>query len=105
MAMMMLVVLTSLMVAFAVLAKTEPSIAANQLRTAQALRLADSGLQRALWALTNSTDPTGHGANLTAMAHDGTPVADPGSRTSHSPSPMPGTIPASPHRGEDLVQE
>ena len=75
MAMMMLVVLTSLMVAFAVLAKTEPSIAANQLRTAQALRLADSGLQRALWALTNSTDPTGHGANLTAMAHDGTPVA------------------------------
>ena len=75
MAMMMLVVLTSLMVAFAVLGKTEPSIAANQLRTAQALRLADSGLQRALWALTNSTDPANQGWTLTDMQHNGQPVA------------------------------
>ena len=38
-AMVMLVTLTALMVAFAVLANTEPTIANNQLQTAQALRL------------------------------------------------------------------
>ncbi len=56
-AMIMLVILTALMVSFALLAYTEPTIAGNQLQTAQALRLADSGLQLAMWGLTNTTDP------------------------------------------------
>ena len=54
MAMIMLVVLTAMMVAFAVLARTEPTIAANQLATAQALHLADAGLQLAMWGLTQA---------------------------------------------------
>ena len=68
MAMVMLVVLTAMMVAFAVLARTEPTIAANQLATAQALHLADAGLQLAMWGLTNSTDAN-MGVNLAALAH------------------------------------
>ena len=70
-AMVMLVVLTALMVSFAMLGKSEPSIAANQLQTAQSLRLADSGLQLAIWALNNSTDPGGKGINLASMAYGG----------------------------------
>ena len=63
-----------MMVAFAVLAGTEPTIAANQLAAAQALHLADAGLQLAMWALTNSTDPNNLGMNLTNLLHDGTPA-------------------------------
>ena len=51
MAMMTLLLLTTLMLAFSVLAQTEPVIAANQLRVAQARALAESGFERALWAL------------------------------------------------------
>jgi hypothetical protein len=70
-AMVMLVVLSALMLSFAVLGKSEPSIAANQLQTAQSLRLADSGLQLAIWALDNSTDPGGKGIDLTSLAYGG----------------------------------
>ena len=68
-AMVMLVVLTALMVSFAVLAKSEPSIASNQKETAQALRLADSGLQLSIWAMNNSGASSG--LDYAAMAHDG----------------------------------
>jgi hypothetical protein len=51
MAMMMLLLLTTLMLAFGVLAQTEPVIAGNQLRVAQARALAESGMERAVWAL------------------------------------------------------
>src|SRR5688500_16184762 len=51
MAMMTLLLLTTLMLAFGVLAQTEPVIAANQLRVAQARALAESGMERARWAL------------------------------------------------------
>jgi hypothetical protein len=51
MAMMMLMLLTTLMLAFGVLAQTEPVIAGNQLRVAQARALAESGMERAVWAL------------------------------------------------------
>jgi hypothetical protein len=63
MAMMTLLLLTTLMLAFGVLAQTEPIIAANQLRVAQARALAESGMERARWALSegalNDPDPTG----------------------------------------------
>jgi hypothetical protein len=67
-----LVILTAMMITFALLAGTEPTIAANQQHTAQALRLADSGLQLAIWGLNNSTDPS-RGINLSAMAQNGVP--------------------------------
>jgi hypothetical protein len=51
MAMMTVLLLSTLMLAFAVLAQTEPIIAANQLRATQARALADSGLEHAMWAL------------------------------------------------------
>lgn len=53
MALIVLMLLLSLMVAFAVLSQSEPVIANNQLRVAQARALAESGIERALWALTN----------------------------------------------------
>jgi hypothetical protein len=59
MALITLVLLTTLMLAFAVLSQTEPVIAANQLRVSQARALAESGFEYAVWALTNATDPHG----------------------------------------------
>jgi hypothetical protein len=59
MALLTLVMLTTLMLAFAVLSQTEPIIAANQLRVSQARALADSGFEYAVWALSNPTDPKG----------------------------------------------
>jgi Tfp pilus assembly protein PilX len=64
MALLSLVLLTTLMLAFAVLSQTEPVIAANQLRVSQARALAESGFEYAVWALTNSTDPKGLGSPL-----------------------------------------
>jgi hypothetical protein len=51
MAMMTLVLMTTLMLAFAVLSQTEPVIAANQLRVSQARAQAESGFEYASWAL------------------------------------------------------
>jgi len=59
MALLTLLLLTTLMMAFAVLAQTEPIIAANQLRTAQARSLAESGVEQAIWALTNGNNGSG----------------------------------------------
>src|SRR5436190_10331739 len=51
MALITLVLLTTLMLAFAVLSQTEPVIAANQLRVSQARAQAESGFEYAVWAL------------------------------------------------------
>jgi hypothetical protein len=64
MAMMLLLLLTSLMIAFAVLSKSEPVIAANHLRVTQARALAETGFERAIWALSQgvinaASPPTG----------------------------------------------
>ena len=64
MALITLVLLTTLMLAFATLSQTEPIIAANQLRVSQSRALAESGFEYAVWALTNSTDPKGLGSPL-----------------------------------------
>src|SRR5205085_5427659 len=50
-ALITLVLLTTLMLAFAVLSQTEPVIAANQLRVSQARAQAESGFEYAVWAL------------------------------------------------------
>jgi Tfp pilus assembly protein PilX len=62
MVMIVMAILTALMAAFAVLATSEPRIASNQMKSIQARALAESGVERALWALTQgeaSTPPTG----------------------------------------------
>jgi len=57
MAMMVLVLLTTLMLAFAVLSQTEPVIAHNQMRAAQARAHAEAGFERAVWALSQGVIP------------------------------------------------
>ncbi|MBI4634775.1 MAG: pilus assembly PilX N-terminal domain-containing protein [Candidatus Rokubacteria bacterium] len=58
-AVIVLAILSSLMLAFSVIATTEPQISANHLRASQARALAESGMERAIWALSNPTDPNG----------------------------------------------
>src|SRR5512145_826597 len=64
MAMIVLVLLTTLMLAFAVLSQTEPVIAHNQMHAAQARAHAEAGFERAVWALSQGVvpPPTGSGA-------------------------------------------
>ena len=58
-ALVTLVVLSSLTLALSHMSATEPTIAANQLRTAQARALAEAGIEQALWALSNPDAPNG----------------------------------------------
>ncbi len=78
MAMLTLLILTTLVIAFSMLATSEPLIATNQKLVAQARAVAESGLERAIWALDNPTDPNG-------LA-----------------SPLPGTVPA-PYDGSTAI--
>lgn len=72
-----LVVLSALMIAFALLAQGEAVIATNQHRGAVARALAESGLERAVWALTvgagvsGGVDPPA-GGSLAGPPYDGT---------------------------------
>jgi len=59
MALLALLVLSTLVIAFALLASSEPLIATNQKMVAQARSVAESGLERAIWALNNPTDANG----------------------------------------------
>jgi hypothetical protein len=70
MALMTLLILSTLVIAFALLASSEPLVSTNQKMVAQARSVAESGLERAIWALNNPTDPNG------------------------IPDPLPGTVPA-----------
>jgi hypothetical protein len=70
MALLALLILSTLVIAFALLATSEPLIATNQKLVAQARAVTESGLEQAIWALNNPTDPNG------------------------LPSPLPGTVPA-----------
>ena len=70
MALLALLILSTLVIAFSVLATSEPLISTNQRLVAQARAVTESGLEQAIWALNNPTDPNG------------------------LPSPLPGTVPA-----------
>src|SRR5438445_9282897 len=59
MAMIVMAILTSLMIAFALLATNETLIASNQVGSTQARALAESGVERALWALTTGESNPG----------------------------------------------
>ncbi len=57
--------LSALLIAFAVLARTEPTIASNQARSVQARAMAESGVEQAIWALASSS------VNTSAAPYDG----------------------------------
>jgi hypothetical protein len=59
MSLLALLILSTLVIAFALLASSEPLVATNQKMVAQARSVAESGLERAIWALNNPTDPNG----------------------------------------------
>ena len=79
MAMIVLVALTTLMVAFAVLSQTEPVIAHNQLRVTQARAHAEAGFERAVWALSQGVIAPGTNASLAAPLPVPTPAPYDGS--------------------------
>jgi hypothetical protein len=58
-AMLALIVMTVLVVGFSVLSASEPNIANNQMRVAQARAIAEAGMERAVWGLNNPLDPNG----------------------------------------------
>lgn len=71
-------ILITLVIAFSILSSSEPTIASNQQMVAQARAIAESGIERAAWALNNATNTNG--------------LAD----------PMPATVPA-PYDGSAAV--
>lgn len=70
-ALIALVLLTTLLIAFAVLSKSEPTIASNQARAAQARALAEAGAERALWALTSTVIPNPIAGSVATAPYDG----------------------------------
>jgi hypothetical protein len=86
MALLSLVIVSVLIAGFSVLSAIEPTIANNQLAVAQARALAEAGVERALWALSNPADTQGipatfttppspyDGGRLVPVAADGHPV-------------------------------
>ena len=67
-ALIVLTLLTSLTLAFLALTSTEPTIAVNLQRGEGALALAEAGIERAIWALSNPTvDTLGDTTNLTNL--------------------------------------
>lgn len=59
MSLLALLILSTLVISFALLATSEPLIATNQKMVAQARAVAESGLEQAIWALNNPTDANG----------------------------------------------
>lgn len=55
MALFSLLLLTSLSIAFLTLGQTEPVISNNHLRTSQARAMAEAGVERVIWALSNTS--------------------------------------------------
>jgi Tfp pilus assembly protein PilX len=74
-ALIALMLLSSLLVAFAVLSTSEPTIASNQSRATQARTLAESGVEQAIWALGSPTVNTAaapyNGSSFVAMGSVG----------------------------------
>jgi hypothetical protein len=58
-AMLALIVMTVLVIGFSVMSASEPAIANNQMRVAQARAIAEAGMERAIWALNNSANVNG----------------------------------------------
>ncbi len=67
MALLALLILSTLVIAFSLLATSEPLIATNQKMVAQARAITESGLERAIWALNNPADPNGLPTSLATV--------------------------------------
>ena len=59
MAMLTLLILSALMIGFSLMAASEPVLANNQLQVGQARAVAESGIERAVWALNNPSAANG----------------------------------------------
>jgi hypothetical protein len=59
MALLTMLILSALIIAFSMMAASEPLLANNQLQVAQARAVAESGVERAIWALNNPADANG----------------------------------------------
>ncbi len=59
MALICLLILSALIVAFSMMAASEPVLANNQLQVAQARAVAESGVERAIWGLNNPANASG----------------------------------------------
>jgi hypothetical protein len=68
MALIAMLILAVLLLAFLSLSGSEPQIAANHLRMAQARALAEAGIDRTIWGLTNPTDSAGLATPLPTTA-------------------------------------
>jgi hypothetical protein len=64
MTLILMCLITSLTIAFLAFTSAEPVIAANQMANAQARAIAESGLERALWALTKGDSNPGFAGSL-----------------------------------------
>src|SRR4029434_6865483 len=53
MAFLTMLILSALIIAFSMMAASEPILANNQLQVAQARAVAESGVEKAIWALNN----------------------------------------------------
>jgi hypothetical protein len=79
MALLTMLILSALIIAFSMMAASEPVLANNQLQVAQARAVAESGIERAIWALNNPANANGIPSSLIPLpaAYDGstaTPV-------------------------------
>jgi len=59
MALLTVLILSALIIAFSMMAASEPVLANNQLQVAQARAVAESGVERAIWALNNPANANG----------------------------------------------
>jgi hypothetical protein len=59
MALLTMLILSALIIAFSMMAASEPMLANNQLQVAQARAVAESGVERAIWALNNPANGNG----------------------------------------------
>jgi hypothetical protein len=71
MTMIVLTLITTLALAFLALAVSEPVIANNHMASAQARAMAESGIERALWALSSGAVPDPLGQPTAAAPYDG----------------------------------
>jgi len=74
MALLTMLILSALIIAFSMMAASEPVLANNQLQVAQARAVAESGMERAIWALNNQANVNGIPNPLVTPAapYDGT---------------------------------
>jgi hypothetical protein len=71
MALFTLLLMTSLSLAFLTLGQTEPVVSGNHLRGAQSRVLAEAGVERAVWAMTNGGVPAPAASAVAASPYDG----------------------------------